>query len=202
MASQPIHLRLRQEAADVGHRPERIAVALARAPGAQLRGEVGRGLPGEGRIAAPGSIAARPVAGGAGLDAAFGISFKVENRRRAIRGGLRCSGRHGQLGVIGRETLARGPVHPLGDPAHLRMAPLAAGEELHLPREIAGIDACQARREVAVAFAAQAVAGDARRLRAGIAATQRDQLAGRFETVLDRRGRGAGAKQPGQGEER
>ena len=68
---------------------------------------------------------------------------------------------------------------------------LPAGEELHLPREVAAVEPGEARNEVAVALAAQAVARDAGPFRAGIAAAQRDQLAGRLEAVLDRRGRAA-----------
>jgi hypothetical protein len=185
----------------VGHRPERIAILFARAPGAQLRGKVGRGLPRERGVAPPRPLSARPMARGAGFDAAFGIAFKIENRRCAIVCRFGSLGRHRQLGIIGGKTLARRPIHPLGDRAHLRVPPLAAGEEFQLPCEIAGVEACEARREVAVTFAAQAVAGDAGRVRSRVAAAQRDQLAGRFEAVVDRLGRGAGAKR-GKCEER
>ena len=186
----------------MGHRAERIAVALARAPGAQLRGEVRRGLPGERRVAAPGTLAARPVAGGAGLDSALGIAVKVEVGGSTIfdrSGGFR---RHRQLRVVTGEALACRPVHLLGYPAHLRMASLAAGEELHLPGEVTGIEPREARHQDAVALSAKAVTSDAGPLRTGIAAAQRDQLAGRLEAVFDRLRRGARGERNGKRKER
>ena len=186
----------------MGHRAERIAVALARAPGAQLRGEVRRGLPGERRVAAPGTLAARPVAGGAGLDSALGIAVKVEVGGSTIfdrSGGFR---RHRQPRVVIGEALACRPVHLLGYPAHLRMASLAAGEELHLPREVTGVEPREARHEIAVALSAKAVTSDASPLRTGIAAAQRDQLAGRLEAVFDRLRRGARGERNGKRKER
>lgn len=186
----------------MGHRSHRVAVALPRTPGAQLRREVRRGLSSERRVAPPGSFAARPVAGGAWLDPAFRVAFKVENRRNAICCPVRRLGLHRQFGVIGGKPLARRPIHPFGNPAHLQLAALAAGEEVHLAREIAGVEARQTRREVAVALAPQSVAGDAGRFRPRVPAAQCDQLSGRLEAVVDRLRCGAGAKKHSQDEER
>lgn len=186
----------------MGHCPERIAVAFARAPGAQLRREVGRGLPGKRGIAASGTLAARSMASGARLDSAFGIPLEVQRGRSAILDRTGGAGRERQLGVVGGKALPRGPIHPLRDPTHLRMAALAAGEGLHLPREVPRVEAGEAGDEVSVPLAAQPVASDARPLRARISAAQRDQLTGRLEAVLDRLGRGASAKHHGKREER
>jgi hypothetical protein len=202
MPCQTIHLRFRQKTADVGHRAERVAVALARAPGAQLRGEVGRGLPGKRRIAASDPFSPRAVTGGTGLDAAFGVTFEVEDGRGTILDRAQYLRRDRKPGVIGGKALPRGPIHPLGDPAHLRMTPLTPGEKLHLPREVPLIEAGEARDEIAVPLAAQAMAGDAGSLRAGSAAAQRNQLASRPETVFARFRSGTGGKRRHEREER
>lgn len=184
------------------HRSQRVPVALARAPGAELRREIRRGLPGKRRIAAPDTFSPRAVTSCAGLDAAFGIAFKVESRSSAIRYPVGRVGGHRQRGVIGRETLARRPIRSLGDPSHLRMASLPLREEFHLPREISRIEPCKARREVAVAFAPQAVAGHAGCFRPGVTPAERNHLAGGFEAIVDRLGGCAGTKRGRQGEER
>jgi len=201
MPRQPIHLRFRQKTADMGHRAKRIAVALPRSPGAELCGKVGRGLGGERRVAAPGPFPARAVTGGARLDAAFRIALQVQHGHGAISGGGGGRRRHRQASVVIGQALPRRPVHPLGDPAHLRVTSLATGEKLHLPREVARIEPGEARDEIAVALSAQAVARDAGPFRPGVAPAQRDHLAGRLEAVAGRLG-SAGKERESERKER
>ena len=191
----------------------RIAVTLAGAPGAQLLCEVERRLPDKRGIAPAGAASIFAVAGGAGFDPALGVAAQVKRGRGgfAVEPDRQAGFGHGSFEarvVLGHADALFGGQLP-GDPAHVHIAPLPIGEEDQLAGEVAGIEARDARRQIAVSLSLKPVAGVAGAASTRIAARERDQFAGfgkarrhRFGRTAHRReckaGRGNGAREVSQ----
>lgn len=161
---QSADLRRHQRAADRKHLAHPVAAALARAPGEELRLDIGGGLAGERRVAG-----ADAFTDGAVTLSAFG---GVERRYAGQGGRIR-----GQGGVIGRYLGAVHHAQPADDGTHFGMFAPAVRVIVELAVEIAGVEPREARDEAAVAFTLEAVAGRAGVSRAAVAAAKGNDLA-------------------------
>jgi hypothetical protein len=151
-------------------------------------------LTGKRRIGRADAFAGDAVAYGAGGNAAARRALQIDDRRR--RGGLagrrRGSGREG--GVPGGDGASICVVQPAGDLAHHRVLPNVGGVVLHLLVKISRVQSGQPRRGDAVAFAPEAMAGEAGDARSAFASAHGDDLAVPGEGLAGLiRGRRAGA---------
>lgn len=92
-------------------------------------------------------------------------------------------GRRRLRGVVSGHLQASTPGQLPGDPFHLGMSPCAGGEVFELSSRIALVEAGDARREIAIALAAGAMAGCAGTLRARRSAAEGDQLSRCLERI-------------------
>lgn len=158
-------------------------------------GEIGGGLPGERRIGRTEAFPPRPVAVGAGGEAARRIAAMVEGERRLRHGARRGLERHG--GIISRDLLPLGGREAAGDPCHLRMPAPAVRIGFELAVEIADAEPGEPRGAGAVAGPVEAVAGEAGIGRPRIGAAQRDQAAVAGKALRGSRGDVAAAGERG-----
>lgn len=179
--------------ADARHRAARIAISLARSPGIELAGEIGRRLSRERRVAGI-AVPIGTMATGAGCDRVRGIAEVVQPRGGAIDGscGRGVFGGDGgrQSGVVVGDSVPRLQRELPSDPFHLGVPARAGSIVLELTQRMAGIDPGQARRERTIALARQPMTSGAGGCRAGFAAAESDQFAGGFEGIGAGPGRG------------
>ncbi len=163
--------------------PKRIIVPLAGPPRLELLFEIGGRLARKRGIAGV-AFAILGVTGRASGKTASGIAKLVQSLAPAGGGAGEGRGRYGKSSIIGRDLRAIAVIEAERDRAHQKMLAPAIGIIVDLAVEIAGIEPGKARGVLPVAFAAQAVAGKARGLGAGIAAAHRDRLARRAEAIM------------------
>lgn len=150
-------------------------------------------LTGERRIGGADTFSLLAMARGTGGQTASTISLMIEAgghtaRRRPDRADR---GRH--VRIVGSHCPPFATVELAGDIAHLRVAAPPVRISDHLPLQVAGVDPREPRRERSVAFAGEAVAGEAGVLGAPARTAKRDELAGRGQALgrIHRRGRAA-----------
>ena len=170
--------------ADPQHHVLRVVPPPRRAPSLELLGKVGGRLSGERRVGGADAFAGVPVAGGAWRQATRRVSAMVEGGRFCA---LRCPGwrlRHkGHVRIICGDRILLCGGQLACDPLHFGVLPPAARISLQLRRHIAAIKPGKAWSPGAIAATVRAVAGHAGPRRAGVPATQRDELAGGREGV-------------------
>jgi hypothetical protein len=176
------HLGRRKPAADRPHLAERIIVPLARAPCGKLGLEIGGGLASERRVRRI-AFAVRAVTACAGHKIARGITAKIETRAFRI-GFCGIVRRRGAGGIIGRDLRAVGVGQFERDRAHQRMVAPPVGIIVELAVEITGVEPGEARAGAPVAFAAQTMTGETCGFGAGVAAAERQRLAGGAKAVV------------------
>ncbi len=173
-------LCLSQAATDFQHDPAGVASPLAFPPLMKLVGKIGWRLSAESRIGRSSPFAVEPMAIGAGSKPAPGIARRPERWRRAgpgwRRGEAHCS-------IMSGNGLAVDRLQLRGEIFHLGMLSKALGIGLHLPVEVAEIEAGQPRCAGAIAEAVEAVTGGAGEAGAAISATQCNQLS-RFQEAI------------------
>lgn len=163
---------------------------LSRPPVLHLLRQIGGGLPGKRRVGRADACAVSAVAGCAGGQIAGGIALVIEALGTGLGGG--CSGWSSRFfaaskakpGIISRNFAAICAVQIQHNAPHHGMVAAAIGIIIHLAVKIARIKARKTGDQMAIAFAAQPVAGGAGGLRAAVAATKSDDLAGRPESAL------------------
>jgi mono/diheme cytochrome c family protein len=182
------------------HHIARIVPPLGLAPLVELSREIGRRLPGQRRVRGADALAVLAMARGARGQSARRIARVIESdggRRRPGRRAAHLRARHRCVISGDRATGLR--VERGRHMRHRRVHAPTVGIGDQLPLEIAGVAAGQARGEAAVALAVHSVAGEAGVSRPGVAAAERDQLAGGLEPVGRGRADGGAARQHGCG---
>lgn len=125
----------------------------------------------------------------------------VEARgRTVIRPGRRGS-RNGQGGIVRRDLRPIARAEPPGDGVHRGMLAPPGGVIVQLPVEITGVEPRQPRGFAPVPLPLQAVAGEAGRRGAAVAAAERDRLPRGPERAGRSRRLAAGDQQGGEKEE-
>lgn len=192
----------RKRARDCEHHAVWIGAAIARAPRGDLRVEIERRLAGERRIGRTYPFALDPMAIGACGNPARGVTACPQYRWQHT-GGWRCRERHRR--IISRHRSALFGRQSFGNRLHLRMKTKVCRIALHLPLQIAGIDAGKPRRAAAVAAPLEPMASKAGGCSARIPAAHRDQLPGFGEAVGRRpvdRAAARAEQRDGEGERR
>ncbi|MNI17967.1 hypothetical protein D3C73_713590 [compost metagenome] len=135
---------------------------------------IGSGLPGDDRLTFARALALSPMAGGAGGDPARRVAGQPDRRQGA---GRILDGGRGQSGVPDGHGAAGARIQAARHAGHDVVRAQTAGVVLHLFLQIALIQTGQARRRNAVAFALQAMTGEAGVGRTARAAAHGDDLA-------------------------
>jgi mono/diheme cytochrome c family protein len=177
----------------VQHQVSRIVAAPRAGPLADLLGKIGRGLVAERRVGRTDPLPSKSMAACTGRQRALRIALDIQPRRLQL-GHWQGRVTHGR--VMGRDRVAVLRRQLLGDPAHLRVAPPPVGIGFELPLEVAALEPREPRAAGPVAEPVETMAGETGVRRARVTAAERDQLAGRGESL----GRGglddaAGAQQ-------
>lgn len=181
-----------QPAADLAHLAERIIVPTPRPPGVELPGQVGGGLTTERRIARTDTFPGNAMTLCTGPKPARGIAMQIERGAFRVLRVLHLRPLEIQPGIIGRDARPRLAIQPPHDRAHQGMFAPAVRIIVELAVDIARIEPREPRGRAAITLTAQAMAPHAGRGRAGIAATERDHLAGGGKQVFLRRLRRTG----------